>query len=77
MILDYILNILLIALIIFQFIVLSYLLYTTHKKYKNDLKFWKKQNEISEEFLLQLKTQTNDIINEKGYNIGPEDRNKK
>lgn len=57
MILDYIQDILLITLIIFQFAVMAYLLYTIRKKHKNDLKFWKKQNEISEEFLTQLRNQ--------------------
>lgn len=55
--LDYIQDILLIILILFQFVVMAYLLYTTHKRYKADSQFWKQQEEISEEFLKQLKEQ--------------------
>lgn len=40
-----------------QFIVLVYLLYTMRVRFKEDKKFWKKQDEISEEFLKQLKEQ--------------------
>ena len=40
-----------------QFIVLIYLLYTMRVRFKEDKKFWKKQDEISEEFLKQLKEQ--------------------
>lgn len=55
--LDCIQDVLLIILILFQFVVMAYLLYTTHKRYKADSQFWKQQEEISEEFLKQLKEQ--------------------
>lgn len=55
--LNYIQDILLLLLILLQFVVVFYLLYTTHQKYKADKKFWAKQEEISEEFLKQLKEQ--------------------
>lgn len=62
--LDCIQDVLLIILILFQFIVMAYLLYTTHKRYKADSQFWKQQEEISEEFLKQLKEQSDAICAE-------------
>lgn len=55
--LNHIQGILLLFLLLLQFVVMFYLLYTTHQKYKADKKFWAKQEEISEEFLKQLKEQ--------------------
>ena len=54
---DLIQDILLIFLIIFQFAVLTYLVYINYQKYKQDKKFWEKQEEISNEFLKQLQEQ--------------------
>ena len=50
-------NCLLVALIILQIIAMCFIIYTTYVRYKNDKKFWKQQEEISEEFLKQLKEQ--------------------
>ena len=50
-------NCLLVALIILQMIAMCFIIYTTYVRYKNDKKFWEKQEEISEEFLRQLKEQ--------------------
>lgn len=50
-------------LVLLQIVVLSELLYTNHKRYKEDRKFWKKQEEISEEFLKQAKAHT-EMLNE-------------
>lgn len=44
-------SLLLTILIILQIIVMIYILYTSHKRYQYDKKFWEKQDEISEEFL--------------------------
>lgn len=80
---DLIQDILLIFLIIFQFIVLTYLVYINYQKYKQDKKFWKKQEEISNEFLKQLKEQPaiflceDDAKLEKDVAIGQKDANKK
>ena len=38
-------------------IAICLIIYTTYVRYKNDKKFWKQQEEISEEFLKQLKGQ--------------------
>ena len=50
-------NCLLVALIILQMITMCFIIYTTYVRYKHDKKFWKQQEEISEEFLKQLKEQ--------------------
>ena len=50
-------NCLLVALIILQMIAMCFIIYTTYVRYKHDKKFWKQQEEISEEFLKQLKEQ--------------------
>ena len=50
-------NYLLVALIILQMIAMCLIIYTTYARYKSDKKFWKQQEEISEEFLKQLKEQ--------------------
>lgn len=50
-------NCLLTALIILQMITMIYIIYTTYVRHKHDKKFWKQQEEISEEFLKQLKEQ--------------------
>ena len=50
-------NCLLVALIVLQVIAICLIIYTTYVRYKNDKKFWKQQEEISEEFLKQLKGQ--------------------
>lgn len=60
-----------------QFIVLIYLLYTMRVRFKEDKKFWKKQDEISEEFLKQLKeTSSNMGLNEGVAACEPEDTDK-
>jgi hypothetical protein len=38
-------------------IAMCFIIYTTYVRYKHDKKFWKQQEEISEEFLKQLKEQ--------------------
>lgn len=43
------------VLIVLQIIVMCYILYTSHKRYQYDKKFWSKQDEISEEFLKHAK----------------------
>ena len=48
-------NCLLVALILLQMIAMCFIIYTTYVKYKHDKKFWKQQEEISEEFLKQLR----------------------
>ena len=48
-------SLLLTILIILQIIVMIYILYTSHKRYQYDKKFWAKQDEISEEFLKNAK----------------------
>lgn len=81
--LDYIQDILLILLIMFQFVVMGYLLFTTHQRYKEDKKFWKKQDEISEEFLKQLQEQPavclceDDVKSEEEVEIEQKDTDKK
>ena len=50
-------NCLILALVILQMIAMCLIIYTTYARYKNDKKFWKQQEEISEEFLKQLKEQ--------------------
>ena len=51
-------NCLLTALIVLQMIAMCIIiLYTTYVRYKHDKKFWKQQEEISEEFLKQLREQ--------------------
>lgn len=55
-------NCLLIALIILQMIAMCFIIYTTYVRYKNDKKFWEKQEEISEEFLKQLKEQAAECL---------------
>ena len=75
--LDYIQNILLTVLIILQLIVMAYLLFTTYMRYKEDKKFWKKQKEISEEFLKQLREQPITYLNEEGdFTIEPKTTDK-
>lgn len=51
-------NLLLTILIVLQIIVMCYILYTSYKRYQYDKSFWKKQDEISEEFLKQAKAQS-------------------
>ena len=73
---EIILEILLWILVILQIILLSQMLYTTHKRYKKDKEFWKKQEEISEEFLKQARAHT-EILNEGVVACGQkEDSNK-
>ena len=48
-------EILLTMLIVLQMIVLTYVFYTTYQKHKEDKKFWKQQEEISNEFLKQAR----------------------
>lgn len=50
-------NCLLVALIVLQMIAMCIIIYTTYVRYKHDKKFWKQQEEISEEFLKQLREQ--------------------
>ena len=57
-------NCLLTALIILQTIAMIYIIYTTYVRHKHDKKFWKQQEEISEEFLKQLKEQPTVRLNE-------------
>lgn len=53
---DILKEVMIIALFILQFIVLFQLLYINHKRYKEDKKFWAKQDEISNEFLKNAKS---------------------
>lgn len=50
-------NCLLIVVVLLQMIAMCLIIYTTYARYKNDKKFWKQQEEISEEFLKQLREQ--------------------
>lgn len=50
-------------LIVLQIIVMIYILYTSHKRFQYDKKFWEKQDEISEEFLKQARAQS-ELLNE-------------
>lgn len=81
--LSYTQDILLILLLIFQFIVMGYLLFVTHQRYKSDKKFWEKQDEISEEFLKQVREQPavflceDNVKSEEDVVIGQKDTNKK
>lgn len=65
-------SILLIILIIFQFGVMGYLLYTNHVKFKEDKKFWKKQEEISEEFLKQIREDSSLLYSEAKEDVADE-----
>lgn len=81
--LSYTQDILLILVLIFQFIVMGYLLFVTHQRYKADKKFWKKQDEISEEFLKQVREQPavflceDNVKSEEDVVIGQKNTNKK
>ena len=57
-------NRLLAVLIVLQIIAMCFIIYTTYVRYKNDKKFWKQQEEISEEFLKQLKDQAAECLDE-------------
>lgn len=75
--LNHIQDVLLIMLIILQLVVMVYLLITMHIRYKEDKKFWKKQEEISEEFLKQLREQPITYLNEEGdFTIEPKTTDK-
>lgn len=50
-------NGLLIILVILQIIAMVLIIYTTYVRHQHDKKFWKQQEEISEEFLKQLNEQ--------------------
>ena len=68
-------NLLLTILIVLQIIVMCYILYTSYKRYQFYKSFWKKQDEISEEFLKQAKAQSE--LLEKGVAVcEQEDTNK-
>lgn len=75
--LDNIRNIMLTVLIAFQFVVMAYIFYTEYVRCKHDKKFWKQQEEISEEFLKQLKEQPAVYLNEERASCEQEDTNKK
>ena len=57
-------NYLIVALVVLQMIAMCLIIYTTYARYKNDKKFWKQQEEISEEFLKQLKEQAAECLDE-------------
>ena len=46
----------LIALVVLQFVMIIQMIYINHKRYKEDKKFWAKQDEISNEFLKNAKS---------------------
>lgn len=54
-ILEYAGEISVLVLLALQFVLLIYLFYTTYQRNKADKKFWKKQDEIAEEFLKNAK----------------------
>ena len=70
-------NCLLTALIILQMIAMIYIIYTTYVRHQHDKKFWKQQEEISEEFLKQLKEQAAVCLNEGVAACEPKDTDKK
>lgn len=51
-------GILMIALILLQFVVLIHLMYTRHKEYKHEKKFWAEQEKQSKELYEKLRTQS-------------------
>lgn len=70
-------NCLLTALIILQMIAMIYIIYTTYVRHQHDKKFWKQQEEISEEFLKQLKEQAAVCLDEGVATCEPKDTDKK
>lgn len=70
-------NCLLTALIILQMIAMIYIIYTTYVRHQHDKKFWKQQEEISEEFLKQLKEQAAVCLDEGVAACEPKDTDKK
>lgn len=50
-------------LVLLQIIATIYIIFEAHQRLKEDKKFWKKQEEISEEFLKQTRAHT-EILNE-------------
>ena len=57
--------ILLNTLIVLEIISMVYLMCTIYKNHQREKAFWKKQEEISEEFIKQLKEQPAIFLNEK------------
>lgn len=70
-------NCLLTAVIILQMIAMIYIIYTTYVRHQHDKKFWKQQEEISEEFLKQLKEQAAVCLDEGVAACEPKDTDKK
>lgn len=70
-------NCLLTVVILLQMIAMIYIIYTTYVRHQHDKKFWKQQEEISEEFLKQLKETNNNMgLNEGVAACEPEDTDK-
>lgn len=68
--------ILLNTLIVLEIISMIYLICTTYKNNQREKAFWKKQEEISEEFIKQLKEQPAIFLNEKETSNDQENTNK-
>ena len=68
--------ILLNTLIVLEIISMVYLICTIYKNNKKKKAFWKKQEEISEEFIKQLKEQPAIFLNEKETSNDQENTNK-
>lgn len=65
---------LLTLLIILQIIAMVYIIFETHQRYKADKKFWKQQTEISDEFIKQLKLQS-ELLEKGDVASEPEEEN--
>lgn len=68
--------ILLNTLIVLEIISMVYLICTIYKNNQREKAFWKKQEEISEEFIKQLKEQPAIFLNEEETLNEPENTNK-
>ena len=68
--------ILLNTLIVLEIISMIYLICTIYKNNQREKAFWKKQEEISEEFIKQLKEQPAIFLNEKETSNDQENTNK-
>lgn len=69
--------ILLNTLIVLEIISMVYLICTIYKNNQREKAFWKKQEEISEEFIKQLKEQPITYLNEEGdFTIEPKTTDK-
>ncbi|MBR2493776.1 MAG: hypothetical protein IKB64_10040 [Paludibacteraceae bacterium] len=49
-------SVLMLALVIFQMILLGYLMYTTHVRFKEEKKTWKRAEKMEEELIKSLHT---------------------